>query len=350
VTSIGTMELTSQAINEAEFSMARRGYDPDQVDEFLEKLAVAVDKQNEALAEARERASMAERRANEAERKLSERPERVVDVAPAAEAEEATARTAQLTAAAAAELETLQRTLVLAQKTADATVRDAEEEAGRMIAKAESDARAAQEGTRARLLEEIAKLDADRSALQGDVEALEGHLVDQRRHVEETITDLQRLLSDPARLHAAEPPPLSEVTPESAEAAESGPAAAHAASGVGFAEAAEAVEPSSTVAEPEAEPEGGSEAAAGPDDEGESVDDEAWARFGSEGDNGAGGPPTQPVLRIDDLDEPSQASSEGEDAYLSELRKAMLDDRGAPGVDEAFGDDREARQRFGRRR
>ena len=115
------MELTSEAINEAEFSMARRGYDPDQVDEFLEKL-VAVDKQSEALAEARERAWVAERRANEAERKLGRGagaggrrgPRR-----PASTRPEPGPRPSR----AEAELETLQRTLVLAQKTADATIR-----------------------------------------------------------------------------------------------------------------------------------------------------------------------------------------------------------------------------------
>src|SRR5688500_10184171 len=82
MTTIGLMELTSKAINEAEFSMARKGYDPDQVDEFLEKLAVAVDKLSDALAEARSRATDAERRAADAERRASERAERVVE-APA---------------------------------------------------------------------------------------------------------------------------------------------------------------------------------------------------------------------------------------------------------------------------
>ena len=51
------MELTSQVIEEAEFSMARRGYDPEQVDEFLEKVAVAVDKQHAELLATRERAT-----------------------------------------------------------------------------------------------------------------------------------------------------------------------------------------------------------------------------------------------------------------------------------------------------
>jgi hypothetical protein len=62
------------------------------------------------------------------------------------------------------------------------------------------------------------------------------------------------------------------------------------------------------------------------------AEDEAWARF--VGDEG--GPPTE-AIRLDDA---------GDDAYLAELRKAMLDDSG----DELLPTDDPRRQRFGRRR
>jgi DivIVA domain-containing protein len=339
------MELTSQAINEAEFSMARRGYDPDQVDEFLEKLAVAVDKQNEALAEAREQAAMLERRVADAERKLDERPERVVDAgAGGPSEEEVSTRTAQLTAAAEAELETLQRTLVLAQKTADATIREAEEEARRMIAKAESDATAAQETTRARLLQEIGDLDADRAALTSDVDALNARLDEQRLNLRATIADLEKLLADPARLHAAPLPALSEVRAVDAPAAEAAPPEEPA----GEAPAPEADDRAELDADLGDERHGADpddhRSPAEPDD-----DDRAWARFGSDDDLDDAGPPTQPVLRLDELERSSPGNGDAEDAYLNELRKAMLDDRGAPDVDDAFSD-AASRQRFGRRR
>ncbi len=64
---------------------------------------------------------------------------------------------AEVSARAEAELETLKRTLVLAQKTADATIREAEEEARRMIVKAERDAEARRGRHPSRLLEEIAQ-------------------------------------------------------------------------------------------------------------------------------------------------------------------------------------------------
>ena len=74
-------------------------------------------------------------------------------------------------------------------------------------------------------------------------------------------------------------------------------------------------------------------------------DDDAWARFSvGEADPG---PRTEPVRRIDP-DEIGAPSGE-EDAYLTELRKAMLEDTGAP-VDDDLGDDVGPRSRFGRRR
>ena len=334
------MELTSQAINEAEFSMAKRGYDPDQVDEFLEKLAVAVDKQNEALGEARERAAMAERRAAEAERRLAERPERPLSVAAPAAPAPAPQRVgpspAEVTAAAEAELETLKRTLVLAQKTADATVREAEDEAKRMIATAERDAEAAEASTRARLLAEIATLDSGRNVLQADLVLLERHLEEQRLRLRSSVADLQRLLDDPGRLKPAPVPSLADVDlPATAPAAETEPADAPVAADP-FMDAApaEAAQPHDGIAD----------------------GDDAWARFGTadapgdltDDDADDLGPPTQPVLRLDDLTPPPPPPESG-DAYLDELRKAMLDDTGAP-VDEGFDDERGARSRFGRRR
>ena len=131
------MDLTPQVINEVEFSMARRGYDPDQVDEFLEKVAVAVGEMNDRLGDLRNRLVAAERRAEEAAQRAASGPERVVQAAPAA----------GVSQAAEAELETLKRTLLLAQRTADAAVAEAEAEAKRILMTAEADARAAHEST-----------------------------------------------------------------------------------------------------------------------------------------------------------------------------------------------------------
>ena len=50
------MDITPQVINEVEFRQKVRGYDPDEVDDFLERMAVAVGQLQERLREAAERA------------------------------------------------------------------------------------------------------------------------------------------------------------------------------------------------------------------------------------------------------------------------------------------------------
>lgn len=315
------MDVTPQVINEVEFSMARRGYDPDQVDEFLEKVAVAVGELNDRLSDLRERVVTAERRANEAERRAAEQPERVA-AAPAA--------AAAVSAAAEAELETLKRTLLLAQRTADAAVREAEDEARQIVLQAEAEARTAHESTRRRVLDEIAALESTRDTLRADVDALDRHVDVQRNRLQGAIADLQRILEEPSgELTAAAPALADEAEPyEKAD-----PAPVRASFVADMTEAAEPPVSGRVVA----------------DDD----DDEAWARFSSADDDLDEGLRTEPVLHLDRLER--GAGDVGDDAYLSELRKAMLDDTGAPdaadlGFFDEPDDSRAARSRFGKRR
>jgi cell division initiation protein len=317
------MELTPQVINEVEFSMARRGYDPDQVDEFLEKVAVAVGDLNDRLTDLRELVASAERRALEAERASGERPERVVAVAPAP----APAPVAD-PAAVDAELETMKRTLLLAQRTADAAVREAEEEANRIKASAEAEARSAHDNVRKQVLDEINRLESTRDALKAETDALDRAVDAQRGRLVATIADLQAIVDDPARMYGTDSP-----------AAVTGPADVED----------EPMDEFEMPAEPPAleAPEIGTPAGPFVLAEGEG-DDEAWARFGYSADEG---PRTEPVLRLDRLD----PDVDSDDAYLAELRKAMLDDTGAPHAGDldlfdATDAGRGTRQRFGRRR
>src|SRR3954451_21349024 len=108
------MDVTPQVINEVEFHQKMRGYDPDEVDDFLERVAVAFEQLQERIRSAEQRAAAVEKRAAEAPR---------APVAPAAPAGPTEAETT----------ETIQRTLVLAQRTADAAIKDAQDEARRII-------------------------------------------------------------------------------------------------------------------------------------------------------------------------------------------------------------------------
>src|SRR4051794_13685139 len=99
------MALSPQRIRDTRFKPAKRGYEPTEVDSFLEQAAAALEAaQNDAAAmEARARAAVA---------RLQELSQ--ADAAPRASADES---------------DTISRTLLLAQHTADATVADARAEA-----------------------------------------------------------------------------------------------------------------------------------------------------------------------------------------------------------------------------
>jgi DivIVA domain-containing protein len=353
------MDVTPQVINEVEFHQKMRGYDPDEVDDFLERIAVAVGQLQDRAHEYEARSATAERRALELERRARELAE-------------------QQPAAAEDDTETIRRTLVLAQRTADAAVKEAQEEAQRtlsgaqehadvllseaqatsrrLVTEAEVEARKASDDTRQRMVAEIIALEEARDALKADQGILERHLEEQRLRLRSAIGDLQRLLDDPARLRVASAPELSGAARPSflddqAPAPEAGDAedASDADDGGVIdlddaseedddAEVSVAVEAERPItggvrftpaedsgASPEASR--GRTAVAMQDD----GDSDAWSRF----------------VREEMLDRPTAAVSTtgGEDAYLSELRKAMLEDTSAPGSDE-----HQARTRFGRRR
>lgn len=362
------MDVTPQVINEVEFHQKMRGYDPDEVDDFLERVAVAFEQLQERTRSADQRALAAEQRATDAPR-----PDPAAAAAPS-EAEET---------------ETIRRTLVLAQRTADAAIKDAQDEARRildavqeqsqrqqaeaqeqarkLVVDAEAEARKSGDETRQRLIKEIITLEETRDALRADHGILERHLDEQRLRLRSSVGDLQRLLDDPARLRAATPPELSgaarpDFVDETVDAdadsdvevnADATPVEAEQDVVIDL-DAPEVVDDDAPVdddviEEVEARSKSGAvtftpaEENNGPSDpfavEGgvtlvtDSTEEEAWARF-TQGDVDR---PTMPVKTVDASD----------DAYLSELRKAMLEDTSASTVDPG---EHRARPRFGRRR
>ncbi|HUW03098.1 MAG TPA: DivIVA domain-containing protein [Acidimicrobiales bacterium] len=207
------MDLTPDVLHQQEFREARRGYDMREVDEFLERVAVAVDQLLERLQAAVGDADSARARVRQLEQEVAAEG---ANQAPSTD-------------------ETIQRTLLLAQKAADAAVSDAEEQAARLIGRAEqqaefvlkeagsaaersrleseSQARRAGEETRRRILEEITTLERTREVMQGDVRALRRYLDDQRTRMRTAARDLQRLVEDPTALKEFAPPVTSDRPP-----------------------------------------------------------------------------------------------------------------------------------------
>lgn len=359
------MDVTPQVINEVEFHQKMRGYDPDEVDDFLERVAAAVEELQDRVRQAEQRAAAAERHATEGGGRAADASFAAAATAPAAGKGDDT--------------ESIRRTLVLAQRTADAAVKEAEdsakktlqnaqdqvqrlyteakEHARKLVLDAESDARKTTDDTRKRLVKEIQTLEETRDALRADQGILERHLDEQRLRLRSSIGALQRVLDDPGRLRAATPPELSGRTlPESVDAPVSAPG--------------RAAPPKDDVrADPG--PTVGLEGSRSPLEDGGAIkraitgsvtftppDDSDPPAPGGTARASRGGrvAMADEVADLwapagnDTVDAPTQAvpaGDTGDDAYLNSLRKAMLDDTSASTLDP---DEHRARARFGRRR
>ena len=194
------MDFSPQTVRSAGFRTVKKGYDQSEVDDFKEKVAAAIETaQNQATAmEARARAAVA--KLQEVSQQVSSGT-REAGAAPSASDEDA---------------ENISRTLLLAQRTADVTVAQANADAESITVKARVDATTVIDNARAmadKLLDE-ARLEARRSAenerikaenevqallarrdfLLSDVDHLEHHLAAQRERLRDAAVSLQQLV------------------------------------------------------------------------------------------------------------------------------------------------------------
>jgi DivIVA domain-containing protein len=187
-----SIELSPQAISAVEFDLVRRGYDPEQVRQFLQRLGGAVEELRSHLiaSDARARAAMARVQ----ELSAQQRPAAVVSNS---------------------DTESISRALLAAQKTADElvgnakahaveTVFAAEERAHEIVAAAHEEAdefaQAARHEARLQAEAEIATLLAERSRLQTDTCVLHNEIAE----LNEQIAELRATMLAPM---VAEPEP-----------------------------------------------------------------------------------------------------------------------------------------------
>lgn len=238
------MEWTAQMIREVEFREKLRGYHPDDVDAFVEQVAAAFEQLEEAPVAA------------PAEDALSE--------------------------------DTIRKTLLMAQRTADLVQSEAEESAARLLSDARNEAEAlVAEANRLaddvhreahrRLTAQIGELEGTRGQLQQDVDALHEYVDRQRRRLRELLVEQLQILDEAQPVLPEAPQPLA---------------------------GASAVEPAVQDDEADAQ-----------DDEAPAQDSEAHAE----------------VADVDVLSRAPHLPSEGEDdPFLAELRRAV-DDPSRPG-------------------
>jgi DivIVA domain-containing protein len=202
------MEMNPQQVRSAEFKTVRKGADPDEVRVFLDDVADELERaQNQSTAmEARARAAVA---------RLQEQSDGARSEAAALITEAATAPAHAPIEASADEADTISRTLLLAQRTADTAVSDARTEAARilqaasdesaatldstremsalLLAEAREEARGVGEAERIAIAGEVDSLMARRDFLESDVDHLETFLVDQRARVRDAATSLMEV-------------------------------------------------------------------------------------------------------------------------------------------------------------
>ena len=214
------MEGTPQLLTDVKFTQLRKGgYDPEEVDNYLERINDAVAKLAENLRAATERAESAQsqladaRRAQEeAESELNRiRGGGMVSSTPAADEEVAKVLVlAQRAADQAVDEanETATRTVADARAKAVNLLADAEQERERLLVKARKKADAVAEDRARTLNEQVSALSAAKADLETDVAALTAHLELERDRLRESIESVRAALDDPEGLRLAPTPEL----------------------------------------------------------------------------------------------------------------------------------------------
>ncbi|HTU37780.1 MAG TPA: DivIVA domain-containing protein [Acidimicrobiales bacterium] len=186
-----------------EFRLGLKGYNVDEVDEYLDKAAQEFEGLQEHVRQLNERLRQASERIAQLER-----DKRAAPPAAAAEGEPAApVPVAASSEAVALSDETLQRTLLLAQKFVDQTKRESEAEAAAVIAQAEDTARAAiaaaeataaqlQAETHQALREEVTRLEATRTELATDVESMARHLESERNRLHGALSEILKWVDE----------------------------------------------------------------------------------------------------------------------------------------------------------
>jgi len=183
-----------ETLRTVEFRLGIKGYNVDEVDEYLEKAAVEAEGLQEQFRQANERLRQATERISQLEAERRSAPPAPAQVAPVA-------------AAAVVSDDALQRTLLLAQKFVDQTKRESEAEAAEVVSKAEEQARTtlaqAEEQARQlstdadrRLREEVTRLEQMRGQLASDVENMARHLEAERTRLRTALAEVLKWVDD----------------------------------------------------------------------------------------------------------------------------------------------------------
>ncbi len=199
------MDVSPETIRTVEFRERLRGYNQDDVDQFLERMAAGVEILQQRLRDATQRAAQSEERpdGDDTLRRTLALAQRTADLA----VEEGRGQAARLVESAQGEAHSV---VAAAQGEAEAVMAEAEERATRLI-----------EDAQGQVAAEVQRLQARREQLEGEIVALERHVAQARARAYASLTDAARQVE---HLVAASAPGSMPV------AAEAGPSAPRLAS------------------------------------------------------------------------------------------------------------------------
>jgi DivIVA domain-containing protein len=189
------------SLRTVEFRTTLRGYHMDDVDEYLERVAVEAESLQEQVRLASDRVKHANERATSLEQQLEQARRTQQAQAAQAQKNQQASPAQERTERADTTDDSLQRTLLLAQKFVDQTRQEAEREASDMLASSEARARSivadAEEHVRVmtqdaerNLREEVKRLDSHRAELVADVETIARHLEAERARIRKALTEM----------------------------------------------------------------------------------------------------------------------------------------------------------------
>jgi DivIVA domain-containing protein len=240
------MDVSPKTLREVEFREKMRGYHPEDVDQFLERVAAGIEVLQDRLRQAIERAQRAEQAATEAGgnddalRRTLLLAQRTADLA----VQEAREQAARIVAGAEQQAQSLvgdaeQRVHVMvteAERRAQSVLTDSERRAQTMVSEAEQQARRGHEDAMVEVRAELAKLEVTRQRLQMDVDAMtrwvSEHRGQLRAALEDALTRMEQIDVTPPPAAGA-PYPLETRAAPAASAAL--PAARPAPPAPGFA-------------------------------------------------------------------------------------------------------------------
>ena len=207
IAAMETTPGTPHLLTDVRFSVSRKGYDPDEVDNFLERVSAAVAQLQDKLRQATSTAEAAEARAADAVRNESRLQARISELETGVAAAPTPAVVAPIRSVdPSIDAEQASSVLVMAQRTADATINEARTNAAQMLTESEVEASRILSAAKTQTDDALRDLDKTRRELAADNAALEAFLSEQRAVIANGLSRIQAVIDDPTALRIGTPP------------------------------------------------------------------------------------------------------------------------------------------------